>query len=29
MKDNFIAETLLDVARQYDRVAEHAERRSG
>jgi hypothetical protein len=27
IEDNFTAETLLDIARQYDELAEHAERR--
>jgi hypothetical protein len=27
LRDNFTAETLLDIARQYDELAEHAERR--
>ena len=27
IKDNFTAESLLEIARQYDELAEHAERR--
>jgi hypothetical protein len=27
IEDNFTAESLLDIARQYDELAEHAERR--
>jgi hypothetical protein len=27
LEDNFTGETLLDIATQYDEIAEHAERR--